>query len=166
VTKNRKTVEMRVLKVTLNEEEWDAKSSELARVVMEERDQEDAIDRQTEDAKAVKKALEGRLAGIRGNRNALATAVATRQVDRDVPCDWFYHLDGGKAVLVRRDTNEAVESRDLKPEERQLAIGEKLAEATAGQIELWENQIREAKAVEVAPEQAEPEQEAGEAAEA
>lgn len=137
----RKKMEMRVLKVDLNQEEWEAKSAELARVVHEEKAQELALNAHKENSKNAAKALEEELKAIRGNRNSLATAVSTRQVDRDVPCDWYYHIDKKKAVLVRRDTGAALESRDLKPEELQLAIGEHLQMANESQILAWEEAL-------------------------
>ena len=76
-----------------------------------------------------------------GEVMALADQVATRTELRHTDCEWRTDLDGGWEFLVRLDTNQAVERRRLTEERRQLVIGERLEEATATQIKLWETQI-------------------------
>lgn len=76
-----------------------------------------------------------------GEVMALADQVATRSEMRHTDCEWRADLDGGWEFLIRFDTGQAVERRKLSDERRQLVIGERLEEATADQLKLWESQI-------------------------
>lgn len=145
VKKNRH-MEMRVLVCQLSEDEVDAKSRELARATMDMRDQEEARTAYVENTRHERKRLDEAVKDRRAAVIDLATAVSTRTVERDVPCDWRFDLESGKAILVRRDTDVAVEKRDMTDEERQLKIGETLEAANADQVSLWKRHLLEAEA--------------------
>lgn len=145
--KNRHMV-MRALPCLLTDEEADAKSAELARVTMDERAYELAIRKLVDDHKSERKRLEDNLAEMTGTRIQLAQEITTRTVKRDVPCDWHFDLEKGTAILVRRDTGDAVARREMSDDERQMKIGETLELATADQIRQWEAQLAEREAAE------------------
>lgn len=142
MSKPKVKMEMRVLKCYLTTEEIDAKSAELARVVMEEKNAEEVLEAAIERAKGEKKELEGAVKELLTTGNRLAAEITSRCTSRDVPCDWHFDLEGGRAILVRRDTGEAIKSREMTDEERQLKIGEALESATAEQIRMWETQLQ------------------------
>lgn len=143
MSKPKVRMEMRALKCYLTTEEIDAKSAELARVVMDEKNAEEMLEAAVERHKSEKKELEGVVKELLTTGNRLAAEITSRCTTRDVPCDWHFDLEGGRAILVRRDTGEAVKSREMTDEERQLKIGEALESATAEQIRMWETQLQE-----------------------
>lgn len=143
MAQDRERMEMRALECTLTEEERDAKARELARVIMEERDQAAAISKHQTEAKEAQKALEAHLRELQGQRMTLATEVTSRRVRRDVKCLWYYDFEGNRKILVRTDTGSAVARVKLTEEERQLALGELLAEATDEQIQRWDRELQE-----------------------
>lgn len=145
MAKNRH-MEMRTLDCQLTDEELDAKMRELARVTVDAKEQEEAIDTYRARVKEELKSLDDALTEKHAARIRLAREISTRRVERDVPCDWHFDLESGQAILVRRDTQMAVAKRELTQEERQLRIGEALEAANAEQVALWEQQLLEAAA--------------------
>lgn len=145
MAKNRH-MEMRTLVCQLTDEELDAKMRELARVTVDAKEQEEAIDTYRARVKEELKSLDDALTEKHAARIRLAREISTRRVERDVPCDWHFDLESGQAILVRRDTQMAVAKRELTQEERQLRIGEALEAANAEQVALWEQQLIEAAA--------------------
>jgi hypothetical protein len=144
--KANRRMEMRTLSCQLNDEEVEAKGRELARLALDARDQEEALDAYLSGVKEEKRRLELLCAEKRGAVTKLADEIATRTVRRDVQCDWHFDLDGGQAILVRRDSGAAVTKRPITDEERQMEIGEKLEAANADQVRIWEQQLRDADA--------------------
>lgn len=145
---------MRCLPCRLTDDEWQALAGELARVSEEEREKERAIERQKKEHAAEIKDMQEEVTSLRNRRADVSKAVRTREIPRDVVCDWFYALgdvapgetEPGAAYLVRQDTGECVVSRAMSPKERQLHIGEQLSEADHRQVELWRQQLEEAAA--------------------
>jgi hypothetical protein len=74
----------------------------------------------------------------------LAASIESRSTSRDIPCDLYLDLSLKKAVLVRRDTGEVVETRELTDRELQLVIGQdvdKLGEDVYNALRAYERQI-------------------------
>jgi len=134
-------MEMRQLMVELTDEELDAKGRDLARVTLDTKATEAALDQAASEYADEKKALNKNLVELAGRRNELASAIATRKASRDTPCDWYFDFDSATKYLVRRDSGDCVERRKLEEKEKQQAIGERLAEASAAQLDLWEQQL-------------------------
>ncbi|HKV10733.1 MAG TPA: hypothetical protein VJ725_21510 [Thermoanaerobaculia bacterium] len=140
----RRTMETRTLTVQLNDEQVESRSRQLARKSIDLAELEKSIEAKAEVHKSVMKELKDRVKEEKGELRALAEAVSKRAIRTDVDCDWRYYLGEGETgikILVRRDTGEAVDRRPLTQEERQLFIGEKLEEANAAQVALWEQQL-------------------------
>lgn len=143
----RRTMETRTLTVQLNDEQVESRSRQLARKSIDLAGLEKSIESRNESHKALMKDLKDRLKEEKGELRALAEAVSKRAIRTDVDCDWKFYLGEGETgikILVRRDTGEAVDRRPLTQEERQLIIGEKLEEASADQLALWEEQLAQA----------------------
>lgn len=140
----RRTTEIRTLNVTLTEEEVRLKSDSLAQKVAEHQTEQDAEAVRLEGSKAAAKAAQERILGIYGEIRGLAKEVRTRTASRDVPCDWHIDLDKAKAVLVRRDTGEVIDTRAVTDKEKQLALGDdavRLTEEVARALENYEKQL-------------------------
>lgn len=148
MAKHRREVEMRALPCDLSEEEIHLKGAELARTAIQEAAAEGNLETMKADHKEAIKAAKVGLADIRGHRQRLAGEIASRSQERDVRCRWHHDLDGGYTYLVREDTGRAILREKMLDEERQLAIGEKLAAANSDQLKLWEAQLGEVKAEE------------------
>lgn len=147
----RRTMETRRLAVQLTEEQVESRSRQMASGYIKLKTDERDLVRREKVSKDAFKAEREELTRRSGELDALADSVAKRRIVTDVDCDWFYHLGettegapAGFKILVRRDTKEAVERRPLTTEERQLVIGEKLEEANAEQLKLWEEQLAKA----------------------
>lgn len=143
----RRTMETRSLWVQLTDEQVESRSRQLARQFLDLKKEEAELENYKEGMKSAVKAREAALNRAKGALDALASAVSQRAIQTDVDCDWHFYLgadEGGVKVLVRRDTGEAVDRRPLTLQERQLVIGEKLEEATADQLALWEEQLAKA----------------------
>lgn len=139
-TKKRHAV-IRQLPCPITETEVDTKSAELARATIDERAYEIAIDKINEDHKAEKKRLEQNLAEMAGVRIKLAQELTTGEVERDIECEWRFNVFDGTAILVRTDTGEAVELRDITAEERQMQLGEAVKAPTPEQLSQWKKQL-------------------------
>lgn len=159
MAKHRREVEMRALACDLTEEEIHLKGAELARTAIQEAAAEGALEGMKADHKEAVKASKVGLADIRGHRQRLAGEIASRSQERDVRCRWHADLDGGFTYLVREDTGRAILREKMLDEERQLAIGEKLASASSSQLALWEAQLGEVKTEEPPAEEEEKEPE-------
>lgn len=153
----RKTMEMRVLKVDLGDDELEARGRELAVVVQDQAGQEAALEKALERHKAEKKELEALLKETSGRLKELSRSIVTRTVTRDVPCDWRFDLDRKVKFLVRRDTGEAVERKALTDQECQLLIGEQLEAVQQKQLDAWAAQLKAAESVKDEDKQEEPE---------
>jgi hypothetical protein len=141
-------METRRLAVQLTDEQVESRSRQFASGYIQRKKEEDELALREKASKDAFKAEHEALARRSGELDALASSVATRKITTDVDCDWFYHLGEGTEaapagfkILVRRDNKEAIERRPLTSEERQLVIGEKLEEANADQLKLWEEQL-------------------------
>lgn len=151
MAKHRREVEMRALPCDLSEEEIHLKGAELARTAIQEAAAEGTLETMKADHKEAVKAQKVGLADIRGHRQRLAGEISSRSQERDVRCRWHHDLDGGYTYLVREDTGRAILREKMVDEERQLAIGEKLAAASSDQLQLWEAQLSGVKAEDEPP---------------
>lgn len=142
-TKPKVKMEMRVLSCELTAEEIDAKSAEIARTIMDEKELTEQLERMVLRHKAEKADLDKLVREKTVSADSLALAITTRKVERDVACDWHFNLDAGSAILVRRDTGSAIQRRYMTDHERQLTIGEALESATAEQWAMWEAQLND-----------------------
>lgn len=144
----------RFLTVSLTDEEVAEVSQDLAATIHDREETQRSFEAATEAWKRQKKSFEGALGSLDERLSELADQVTARKAERDVPVDWHYSLAQGKAYLVRRDTMEALEYRELRPEERQLKIGDVLkpVEADDVMVEQWEEQLEARKGSKVEPE--------------
>lgn len=129
--------ETRVLPVVLTPQELAAKSQELAQAVVEVGEQR----RYLEDEKSAwsmrRKAIDSELSRREKVAEDLAGVVETGLEERTVGCSWLYALAAGWAFLVRNDTQELIDRRELEDEERQESLVEVLAEPTPEQLAEW-----------------------------
>lgn len=137
----RATTTTRALTVELTPEELAKESQRLAEAVEALAKQEKDI----VDAKGAwsdrKKKMEGYLAHLKDDANALAAIVDSGTMEREVACTWLYHLATGYAFLVRDDTGELVTHRQLSDPERQTDLLEVLQEPTPEQLAAWTKEL-------------------------
>lgn len=129
-------------KIQLTDEELAACADELAHVSIEETAAEQAIEAHKDNAKAILKELKLVLADLHGQRQALATKVATREEERSVPCSIYYDFDNGFRYIVSDDPNAGVLEREaLSTEERQLKIKDNRVVASPDMIVEWDRYL-------------------------
>lgn len=133
--------ETRKLPTELSPEDLAKESQKLAAAVEEVGKQEDAIAEKTGLWRETKKKMDGYLAHLKDEMNALATIVDTGMADRDVTCSWLYALKQGYAFLVRDDNGELVTHRKLGEQERQTEILEVIREPTEEQFAAWSESL-------------------------
>lgn len=138
---SRATTTTRALEVELTPDELAVEAQKLAAAVEAVAKQEDALEEAKGLWSAKKKSMEGYLAHLKGDANALATVVDTGKMERDVPCTWLYHLASGYAFLTRDDTGELVTHRQLSDAERQTDLLEVLQEPTPEQFWAWVKEL-------------------------
>lgn len=107
--------ETRHLRCKLNTHERLAKSEVLARML----DDLDSMEARHKAAKADMKEAED---DQHGSVKSTAYDVRTATEARDVECEWVADFETAKVELVRLDTDEVVQSRDLTDHDRQLAL--------------------------------------------
>ena len=129
--------ESRLVSVELSPEILADKALELAQAVEAVKEAEEAISDAKADWTATKKALEADLTASKDLCNGLAEIVESGREFQAIDCDWLYRLDLGLAFLVRQDTGELIERRELAEAERQLVMGEVLQEPTEEQMAEW-----------------------------
>jgi hypothetical protein len=153
----KRTTEIQHLSCDLTEEEVGLTSNRLAGLVAERSRLIAADERAKADAKDSQKTREAEINGLWQQIAADSTMVRTRTAMRDVPCDWHIDLDRGRAVLVRRDTQEVLRVRPVTEEEKQLALGDEAVALSAEVTRALEVYERQCEAQERAAAEAEPE---------
>ena len=108
----RKT-ETRVLDCTLNLNEQLERGVQLAHI-------DERIEGEEDSAKVLAKRAKEVIAELREQKRRYRTAVATGIEPRDVECIWHADWQGKQMTLVRTDTGEVVESRNMTRDEVQL----------------------------------------------
>lgn len=130
--------ETRELTVALTDKELQDRGDDLAAAVARADDQERYLEGRKKAWRDEKRELEAELERLRKEGSALAEIVRTGKERRDVGCTWKYALSAGWAFLVRDDTGEQIQARQLKDDERQLTLGEPpYAEPTPEELEEW-----------------------------
>lgn len=110
-------ITMRRLPVKLSPSELQACSDALAGVVQ-------AYDELKDEAKAVAKDLKERLEALGAKRASLASIVERRQEVRAVECREAPNFERNVVEIVRLDTGELVDIRELTAEDRQASFFE------------------------------------------
>jgi hypothetical protein len=129
--------EKRILEVQLLSQERLAIAEENARLGNEKDQLED-------NKKAAASRYKAQIEDVEARIRLNNTYVSTGRRDKEVPCEWLYEVAGfdssgapiehaDKKTLVRLDTGEAVEIRDISENERQAALP--LEDATEDQPE-------------------------------
>lgn len=138
---SRVTTTTRALEVELTPDELAEEAQKLAAAVEAVAKQEDALEEAKGLWSAKKKSMEGYLAHLKGDANALAAIVDTGKTEREVACTWLYHLGSGYAFLTRDDTGDLVTHRQLSDAERQTDLLEVLQEPTPEQFDAWVKEL-------------------------
>lgn len=133
--------ETRILPVALTAEEIAVKGVGLAEAVDAADQQRREIERAKANWSATHKALKVELEKREEECSALARIVESGQEEQEVGCSWVYALAAGWAFLVRNDTGEKVDERELDGEERQVDLTEVLREPTPEQLGKWMAQL-------------------------
>lgn len=127
--------------VKLNDNELAGKGEELAAKVREEDAEQLAFAAWQTSMKESQKAKKEHLAELHRETSRLAAVVDAGKEERQVSCSWLYALSMGMAFLVRDDTGELVDHRELAEEERQVDLTEVLREPTPEQVGRFMGQI-------------------------
>jgi hypothetical protein len=121
------STEKRTLFVVLNPKEKEQASKQLAETVP-------AIRRLEDDAKASAAMWKAKLQAKEAEQSQLSNLVTEGREERPVECRWVYECSGfdsqtgehiwhpEKKTLIRSDTSEVIETRDITNDERQMAL--------------------------------------------
>lgn len=119
--------EKRHLMVTLNRSELEQASRQLAETVP-------TINRLTTEAKASASGWKARIEAQEIEQSRLSEIVTNGKEERQVACSWAFECSGvdsatgeriyhpEKKALIRDDTGEVVEVRDITSDDRQMAL--------------------------------------------
>lgn len=121
------SVEKRPLFVVLNQQELEMSARKLAQTVAD-------ICRLERDAKASASQWKARIETVCAEQAHLSTIVTEGREERPIECQWIYETAGAdaatgemifhpdKKTLIRKDTNEVLEIRDISSDERQMSL--------------------------------------------
>lgn len=121
------STEKRPLFVTLNTNELEASARKLATTVGD-------IGRLERDAKASAQQWKAKIETVKAQQEHLSCIVQEGREERPVECRWLFEAAGfdsasgeivfhpEKKTLIRTDTNEVLEIRDITSDERQMSL--------------------------------------------
>ena len=132
-----KSTEKRSLFVTLNPAELETKSRELAGTVPQ-------IANLEREAKSSASQWKARIEIVQCQQNHLSAVVSEGKEERNVECEWVFECSGidsatkeriphpDKKALIRPDTGEVIEVRDITSDDRQMALIDEQADSEGG----------------------------------
>lgn len=105
----------RNLECVLSDAEWKEAAATLA-------DAQGQLARITAESQLSAKAFKRRLLSVQEGIEELAAKVSTHRETRQVDCELHFDHETLIASLVRLDTGEVIEQREMTPAERQVAL--------------------------------------------
>jgi hypothetical protein len=103
---------IRSLPVELTDEELRAKANELASVVS-------GLGSYEREKSEVSKQIGGKIEQARKEMGRLSQQISTKQEWRDVACEEQFDFEENIVRVIRKDTGDTVDTRVMRPEERQ-----------------------------------------------
>lgn len=111
----RKPAAERHLRCPLTQEEMNAAADELANAIARKNEAEN-------DLASMSKQMKATIAGIDAEVQKLAPVVAARSETRKVKCEMILNYTTAKVEVIRVDTGETVEKRDMFEDEKQRQL--------------------------------------------
>lgn len=106
----------RYLKVKLTDDEVLSRSQDLTKALDDKGELEDSKKSVMADFKSRETMLDAQI-------NTIKTEVRDRCVHKDVVCEMRYDFENACVTVLRTDTWQEIENRDMAPAERQMTIG-------------------------------------------